>query len=196
MYRTKEEYDRVDRLATDILLDYGICSFPLDMDDLCRRMNINVVPYSAYEEGVDLLLKKSKQGFSAHRTENDNPTIYFNDIYGDHLTAANISSTKGHKLNHIVEGDTDDSEDDLADHFSRQLRCPVSLVIYQKIYSINELISRFGISCEQAIYVSKSALNRCSKYERTFLAYEIDYLRMYYNDPNLDLPLMTKVNEQ
>ena len=188
MYRTGKEYDRIDRMALDILIDYGITSFPLDMDNLCRKMNINIVPYSAYGESVDLLLKKSRHGFSTHRTENDNPTIYYNDIFGNHLNDSNIASTKAHEIKHIVDNDLDDSEDDLADHFARQLRCPLPLVICWNINSINELISRFRISREQATYVLKSAKNRCLKYGRTFLPYEEEFLRFYFNNHGLELP--------
>lgn len=192
MYRQGKEYDHVDRLAIDILMDYGINQFPLDIDDLCRKMNINIVPYSAFDSDVELLLKKSKQGSSKHRTETDNPTIYFNDIYGDHLTPANIASTKAHEIKHIVDNDLDDSKDDLASHFARHLRCPIPVVIYWNIYSSNELISRFGISQEQASYVLKSTRNRCRKYGYSFFPYEVEYLRFYFNEADLELPLIEK----
>ena len=190
MYRSGKEYQRLDRLAIDILMDYGINSFPLDMDSLCRKMNINLVPYSAFDGSEELLLKKSIHGFSSHRTEYDNPTIYSNDIYGDHLTPANIASTKGHEIKHIVDNDLDDTQDDLANHFARQLRCPIPLVIYLDINSENELISRFGISHQQARYVLISKRNRCNKYGRTFFPYEVEYLKFYFNDTFLVLPLI------
>ena len=60
MYRSGKEYDRIDKLVIDILMDYGINEFPLDMNELCRKMGINIVPYSAYDPNVELLLKKSK----------------------------------------------------------------------------------------------------------------------------------------
>mgnify|MGYP007069911073 CR=1 FL=1 len=186
MYRSGEKYDHVDKLAIDILIDYGISSFPLDMSELCRKMNINLVPYSAYESGVELLMKKSIYGFSAHRTENDNPTIYYNDVYGEHLSQANISSTIGHEIRHILDGDEDDSEDDLCNHFSRMLRCPAVLVIYHGITSQNELISRFGISATQATYVLGAVHNRIKKYGYAFFRYEIEYLQFLYGDEILD----------
>lgn len=53
-----EEYDRMRHLALSVILDYNITidDYPLDMDKLCKRMGINVVPYSAYAENSKLEL--------------------------------------------------------------------------------------------------------------------------------------------
>lgn len=125
MHRPGEDYDRIDRLARNILIDYGITRFPLDMFDLCKKMGFIVVPYSSYEkneEAVQLLLKKSKDGFYLPACNGMPPQIIYNDKYGDHLTPARIQSTLGHEIKHILEEDTTDEEDDLCDHFARYLR--------------------------------------------------------------------------
>lgn len=192
MYRKGEEYDRMAKLAIEVLLDYGVKDFPLNMDDLCRKMHINVVPYSAFGDDWQLLYKKSIYGFSNYRTKTEKPTIYFNDIFGQPLPKASIESTKGHEVKHILEDDEDDSEDDLCEYFSKYLRCPFPLVLYWDICTPAELISTFAISNEQATYVISNYWNRKSKYGDGYFQYEIDFLREFFDDPELDLPLAAK----
>ena len=145
MHRSGIEYERVDKLARDILIDYGIREYPLDLFELCRKMGFNVIPYSAYEDDsktLETFLKKSEDGFSLPACYNNPPTIIYNDKYGDHLTPARIQSTIGHEIKHIVEGDQDDSEDDLCDHFARYLRCPIPYVITKGYNTVTELIAQ------------------------------------------------------
>ena len=83
MYRSRKDYDRVDKLARDILIDYGTTRFPLDMFDLCKKMGFIVIPYSAYEEDTDslrLFLKKSKDGFYVPACERMPPRIIYTQI--------------------------------------------------------------------------------------------------------------------
>lgn len=153
MYRSGIEYERVDKLAREILIDYGIKEFPLDLFDLCKKMGFNTIPYSAVEDDPRMLaifLKKSNDGFFLPACYNNPPSIVYNDKYGDHITTARIQSTLGHEIKHIVEEDRDEDEDDLCDHFARYLRCPTPIVIYLGLSSEIELISRFQISVSQA----------------------------------------------
>ncbi len=93
---------------------------------------INVVPYSAYAENskLELLLKRSKDGFNVPGNTTQKATIYYNDKYGDYLTPARIAQTKGHELKHILEEDKDDNDDKLCDFFSKYLRCPLPILLY------------------------------------------------------------------
>ena len=183
MYRSSEEYDRMAYLAIASIEDYGITAadYPLDMDTLCRRMRINSIPYSSYEGEdpgrIDLLMKKSKDGFFIPRSSKQEATIFFNDKYGDHLSPARISQTKGHEIKHIVEEDVDDSEDDLCDYFSKYLRCPFPYVLYLKLESIVDIIARFSISYEQAEYVLSNVIKRRNRYGNGMFDYEIELLK-------------------
>lgn len=180
MYRSGDQYDRVDEIARNILVDYKVCNFPLDLIELAKRMGFNVIPYSAYEglQDFPLLFKKSKDGFSDPYCIGKVPTIFYNDKYGDHLTPARIQSTIGHEIKHIVEGDQDDSEDDLCDHFSRYLRCPIPYVIYKRYETVAELISDFGISAKQANITLKAMRKRLSSYGDTIFPEEQELIDM------------------
>ncbi|MDO4941147.1 MAG: hypothetical protein Q4E33_05605 [Erysipelotrichaceae bacterium] len=172
-----EEYDRMRKLAISIILDYNITmdDYPLDMDKLCKRMGINVVPYSAYAEKskFELFLKRSKDGFNVPRNTKHKATIYYNDKYGDHLTPARISQTKGHELKHILEEDKDDIDDKLCEYFSKYLRCPIPILLYLGIDTRQELISRFGISDEQAGYILTNVNRHKYKFNNKYYDYEV-----------------------
>lgn len=172
-----EEYDRIRKLAISIILDYNITidDYPLDIDILCKRMDINVVPYSAHAEtpALKIFLKRSKDGFSVPRNSKQKATIYFNDKYGDYLTAARISQTKAHELKHILEEDKDNHDESLCDNFAKYFRCPIPIVLYLKINTKQELISRFGVSDEQAGYILTQADGHKRRFQNKYYDYEI-----------------------
>lgn len=192
MYRTSEEYDRMAMLAISILVDYGIKDFPLDMDYLCKRMNINLIPYSAYDGREQALLALSKDGFNTKKIAGNNATIFFNDKYGN-VTPERISQTKGHELKHILEDDSDDSEDDLSDYFGKYLRCPIPLLIYLNIEGTLDIMSRFGTSSEQTQYIIKGLKNRKRKYGNAIFSYEVELLESVLGN-KLDLSDITIID--
>ncbi len=174
---SNEEYDRIRKLVISIIVDYNIDinDYPLDMDKLCKRMGINVVPYSAYDgkQTLALLLKRSKDGFNIPRNSKQKATIYYNDKYGDHLTPSRISQTKAHELKHILEEDKNDNDESLCDNFAKYLRYPLPLVLYLKINTRQELISKFGISDEQAKYILIQADRHKNKLQNKYYDYEV-----------------------
>lgn len=187
MYPNRDdEYDRMRKLAISVILDYNITieDYPLDMDKLCKKMDINVVPYSAYADKskFKLFLKRSIDGFNIPRNKEQKATIYFNDKYGDHLTPARISQTKGHEIKHILEEDKNDSDDKLCDYFSKYLRCPIPLLIYLKINTRQELISKFGVSNEQAGYILKNVDNHKRKFGDKYYDYEVLLIKQILGD--------------
>ena len=42
-----EKYDEMDRLALEVLLDYGAVTFPLDIAGLAKKIGINLIPFSS-----------------------------------------------------------------------------------------------------------------------------------------------------
>ena len=39
-----EKYDEMDKLALEVLLDYGAVTFPLDIAGLAKKIGINLIP--------------------------------------------------------------------------------------------------------------------------------------------------------
>lgn len=194
MYRAPAKYERMVDLAIAIIEDYNITidDYPLDMDKLYKKMKIQLVPYSAFdsnEQAIELLLKKSKDGFYTPQSKISNLTVYYNDQYGKKLTKQRISQTKGHELKHIFENDKDDSEDDLCDYFAKYLRCPTPLVMYLKIYSAVDLMAKFDLSIEQTGYVLLN--KRIKNHDQTFYPKEVELLKQLigpsFDDSNIEI---------
>ena len=186
MYRDGSEYDRVDKLAIDIYLDYGFNSFPLDVDDVCRRLGLSLVPYSEYTgEDREILHKESPYGFYAPWTKESTPTIFYNDDLAELQSKGCIRQTIFHEIKHYVDEDEDDKDDDLAEHFGRYFPAPTPFLIVKGILNPNEIISRFGVSATIANNISSSVRNRVAKYGDKIFDYEKPLIMLldkeYYN---------------
>ena len=65
MYWKSNDYDKMAQLVIDIYIDYNITSFPVDEKEICKKMGLKLIPYSAYtEKEQELLRKRSEDGFS------------------------------------------------------------------------------------------------------------------------------------
>ena len=65
MYWNGNDYDKMAQLVIDIYIDYNITAFPVDEKEICRKMGLKLLPYSAYtEKEQELLKKRSVDGFS------------------------------------------------------------------------------------------------------------------------------------
>lgn len=181
MYRTnRNEYDRLDSLAISILVDYNIKSFPINEKELCRKMGISLVPYSAFEgKNREILFKRSTEGFLSYGATELNPVIFYND--GNDSVYGNIRQTIFHEIKHLIDEDdeNDEGDDDLAEHFGRYLACPTPYLIWKGISDVNEIISTFGVSATIAGYVASSVKNRIDKYGDKIFAYELPLIDLF-----------------
>ena len=48
MYWNGNDYDKMAQLVIDIYIDYNITAFPVDEKEICRKMGLKLLPYSAY----------------------------------------------------------------------------------------------------------------------------------------------------
>lgn len=175
MYRNPEEYNKLDRLIYGIYLDYGISSFPIDEQELCQKMRIALVPYSAFENDAwSLLLKKSNHAFFVRESTENIPTIYYNDLYE---SKGAIRLSIFHEIKHYICEDEDDKTDDLADYFGRHLMCPTAYLMLKGIDTPNEIVSFCGVSFEAARYTSSNIQSRREKYGYTLMSYERDFIK-------------------
>jgi len=121
MYRSGKEYDEMALLAIDVIKDYDLCVYPLDAFEVCKKLKINVIPYSSYDEETrKQLIGLSRDGFCVPRVKNGRPIIYYNDDLSIIISKSRIQSTIFHEIKHILCNDrSDDDKDDLADYFSK-----------------------------------------------------------------------------
>ena len=184
MYRSGKEYDEMAKLAIDVIRDYDLCVYPLDAFEVCKKLKINVIPYSSYDEKKKKkLIDLSKDGFCVPRVKNGRPIIYYNDDLSIIISKSRIQSTIFHEIKHILCNDkSDDDKDDLADYFSKYIRCPIPLLIYLDMAEINDVITAFEISYEQAYYVINNIENRKRVYGSQIFDYEVPLLETILKD--------------
>lgn len=89
--------------------------------------------------------RKSKYGFFVRCTNENPPTIYYNDKFEPYGA---VRLTILHELKHYVfdEDANDEDQDDLADFFGRYFLCPIPYLIMKGIDTENEIISHCGVS--------------------------------------------------
>lgn len=170
MNKFSNEYEKIDRLVIDIYHDYNLTSFPINVFDLCKKMGIKLLKYSSFnEEYVNLLKKKSKDGFSFILP--NGPIIFYNDyIESDER----IRMTIAHEIKHIVCEDKKEDEkvERLANHFARFLLCPTPYLVKFGIDDIFQIMDMFHISYKAARNASGAMLNRVSKFGNKIFNYE------------------------
>ena len=151
---------------------YGIKSFPIDEKDICRKMGLKLVPYSAYpDERRQLLVKKSEDAFFVPATRHTPVTIFYNDRV-DSYERQRYSIF--HEIKHYVNNDTDDDpySDDMADYFARYFMAPTPYLIQMGIDDELTIISNHGMSMTAAWYALKNVRNRKAKYGTSIFEYE------------------------
>lgn len=171
-----EEYEELDKLAIAIYLDYQLNRFPIDVMALSRNMGIQLIPYSAYEEDMELLKKKSRDGFYCPRA--NKPMILYNDR---DFSERRIRVTIGHEIKHYVCEDTEDNpeKDPLATHFGRYLLCPTPILIYLGIDDVYTIMEMFDIGYEASGYALRAAENRRLRYKDRIFEYEKPLIELF-----------------
>lgn len=175
MYRSGSEYDELDKLIYSIYDDYGINKFPIDEKELCRKMKIALVPYSAFsDEAKKLLQKKSNHAFFVKESKENPPMIYYNDAFG---SEGAIRFSVFHEIGHYICEDEDDSKDDLADYFARHFMCPTAYLMLKGIESPNEIVAFCGVSFEAACNASANIANRKKKLGFKLFSHEKEFIK-------------------
>ena len=171
MYRDGSVYDEIDKVINEIYLDYDIKKFPIDEVEICKKLGVALVPYSAFpEESRELLEKKSKLGFFVKESKEMPPTIYYNDYFG---SQGAIRLTIFHELKHYIFDDDDDDDDDLADYFARHFMGPTAYLMQKGFDSPNEIVSHCGMSMEAAKNAYLNIVSRRNKYGNNLFDYEV-----------------------
>lgn len=177
MYRSSEEYEEIVKDIIDIYLDYGIKDFPINEKDICNKLGVSLVPYSALsDEVIKLLKRKRKYGFFVKGCRNFPPTIYYNDsIESDGTRRITIF----HELKHYVynEDSDDEDEDDLAEFFARYFMCPIPYLIIKGLDDVNEIISHCDVNAIIAGNVISNLHNRKEKHGYRIFEHEIPFLK-------------------
>ncbi len=170
MYREGFVYDEICKTVIDVYIDYDIRKFPVDEKEVCRKLGVALIPYSAFTSSDrKVLMKKSNLGFFVKATSTTSPMIFYNDV---NKTEGEIRFTIFHELKHYVFEDLDDSEDDLADYFSRYFMCPIPYMLLKKIDSASAIMAYCNISYAAAQNAQKNLVKRRNRTGYTIWDYE------------------------
>lgn len=181
---SSEEYRVLDEKALRLRLDYGLLEDRLDMDELARKTNVSLIPYSSLPEKAREFIKEKSEklndGFYVLRTSDTFPRIFYNDgVESDRR----IRFTIAHEFKHFVFGDRDgDRDEEAANHFAPQLLIPTCLVMMYllKGYDVCDLCSRFDVSLQVAEYAYIHAKNRTAWRANSLEDHEVEFMRDYF----------------
>lgn len=166
MHRSGKVYEAIREEANQLLIDYEIKEYPLDIVELCNKLSIRLCKYSDLDK--NMLMVKSNLGFFVKESKDQPPTIFYNDS----LSIGTIRFTIAHEIKHFVFNDKDDEDDDLADFFARYILCPVPYLILNQVTEPNEIMSFCNVNIKTAQNASKNVYNRLSVYGRQLFGNE------------------------
>lgn len=152
------EYDKMVCLSLDILRDYDISDFPLDILTLAEHMGIKTIPYSslAAQTYAELISKPgTEKGFTiAGKCDNGKVTytVYYNDV---DMTRQACRFTLAHEIKHIANNDflkkeLTEADEQLAEYFAKCLLAPQAIIIAERLSTPDDYVSHFDISVTAA----------------------------------------------
>ena len=172
MYWNGEDYDKMAMLAIDIYTDYHITVFPVDEKNICKQLGLKLIPYSAYSEEEQILLRKrSNDAFFSPATCYTPPAVFYNDSIE---SQGRIRYSIFHEVKHYVNHDSDDDiyNDNMADYFAKYFMAPIPYLIKKGVNDYLTIISDYGMSFEAACYTLKNVHNRRKTYGDKIFDYE------------------------
>ena len=103
MYYKGEDYEKLDKMALRLRIDYGHLNSRLDVFKLAKQLNIVLIKYSSLNEKQLKVISDSeelKDGFTIIRKKKDEYEFY--TFYNDQIGSARIRLTIAHEIKHVV----------------------------------------------------------------------------------------------
>ncbi|MCR5293523.1 MAG: ImmA/IrrE family metallo-endopeptidase, partial [Eubacterium sp.] len=153
----------------------------INEEEVYKKIGESLVPYYCFSDnGIGLLYKKSEHGFFVKESNEQPPTIYYNDSI---VSSGAKRFTIFHELKHYVYNDKNDDDDDLADYFARHLMCPTAYIMNQFVDTPTDIELFCGLSVEASIYAFQEIKNRRKKYKMALFDYEVPLIN--HLDPTI-----------
>jgi Zn-dependent peptidase ImmA (M78 family) len=132
----------------DLYEELEISELGFDLKEICKKLEINLIPYSSYEK-KDIFLQFDEDGFNIINSLSNKIEIYYND---EIEPFQRIYFTIPHEIGHIVlnhnteYGNETRKQNKEANIFALEFYCPLCLIIHNKLNTKSDLISTFGIT--------------------------------------------------
>jgi len=144
-------YEEIKKIVVNFFERYRINCTPISGFEIALRMNIKVIPYSAYPMATRILMEKeSEDGFSIKKGKQW--YIYYNDLKP--YPYDRINFTIMHEIGHILLNHKEESQiaELEANFFTKFALAPPVLIHKYNLKNVFEVSSRFAISYEAARY--------------------------------------------
>ena len=146
-------YEAIKKRVVDLLDEYGVTRYPLDVFALVRQMRIRLIPYSQLDgERRSAAFEYSDNAFRIVASDYSEAFIFYNDA----MPLERARYSVAHELAHIVlehgSRDGDDETESEADFFAAYLLMPVPLVYALCSPDPEEVSVFFGTSRQSASF--------------------------------------------
>jgi Zn-dependent peptidase ImmA (M78 family) len=181
MKTTSSMYERIKKIATELLEKYNIACIPISGFEIANKMGIAVIPYPQKKRA--LFLKISEDGFTY--CGNKGVKVYYNpsQMY------QRINNTIVHEIGHIVLRHKQPSElaEAEANFFAKYLLALPVLIHKMQMRSIDEIKETFGISHQAAEYALNYYRKWLNNSGQCYKTYEMIQLRLFRHMKGDDL---------
>ena len=145
------DYDKMVNLALELLMDYEIYDFPLNLKSLTKKLNIKLKKYSELNSvDFEALVEKSPLGTTTmekYTNYHMEYQLWYNDI--DNSVERN-RFTIAHEICHVVNEDFEkpitENDEKLCDYFAKCLLAPQCLIISRNELDINTIVTKYKVS--------------------------------------------------
>lgn len=156
MALSKEQRMYIEESILDTFEAAGINSFPIDVFDLCHKLKIRVLKYSAYPNND---IDYSDDAFSFYNPKNQEFVIAYNDA----IESARVNFSIMHEIGHIqLDHDrsklTEAEKEVEADTFAQKALAPVGVILKLGLKTDIQISSVFNVSlpCARVITTNLS----------------------------------------
>lgn len=154
MALSKEQYEYIDESILDTYEAAGICSFPIDVLDLCSKLKIKVRKYSDFP---DFLNEYSDDAFRIYNSKKQEFIIVYNDSIESNRVNFSIMHEIGHiQLDHQKRQLTEEMQEAEANTFAQKALAPVGVILKLGLKTDIQISSIFNISLPCARVITSS----------------------------------------
>ena len=96
---SNKRYEQIKEIVADMYEDLGYTEIPVNVFELCHKLNIKLVKYSSLtKEQKECAMQLSPDGFSLR----NNRTMQYEIYYNSEMPAKRITFTIMHEIAHIM----------------------------------------------------------------------------------------------
>ena len=146
---TGERYEQIKEIVADMYEDLGYTEIPVNVFELCHKLNIKLIRYSSLSEDCSEYSRRfSDDGFNLFNVNTFQYQIYYNDD----MPRERVTFTIMHEIAHIMlehKEHTEENEQE-ANFFAKTALVPLGLIIKFRLKNSFDIAEKFGISIEFA----------------------------------------------